>query len=90
MLRCLDCNSSLKKGEVECFACGSRVPVESKQTIFGQRFATFIKFTFIFSLIITPASLFLESLSFSKCATTTLVLFFVKSSADQMLEKKKV
>jgi len=89
MLRCRDCNASLKKDEKECFTCGHPVEVDTRQSTFGRRFAGFIKVVFLISLVMVPLSLFMESMSFSKCMTTTLVLFFVKSSADQMLEKKK-
>jgi hypothetical protein len=89
MLRCRDCNSSLTKEEKECFTCGHPVEVDTRQSTFGRQFATVIKFVFLFSLAMVPLSLFMESLSFNKCLMTTLVLFFVRSSADQMLEKKK-
>jgi hypothetical protein len=41
------------------------------------------------SLGLTVASLFLSFMpSFTKCAVVSVVLHFVRSSADQMLEKK--
>ncbi len=90
MIRCLDCNSSLKKEETVCFTCGATVKVETPQSIFGQRFASFLKFAFLGSAVLTVASLFFDATpSFAKCLTTTLVLLFVRSSADQMLEKRK-
>ena len=87
--RCLDCNSTLKKGEIECYACGATVKQETNQTSFGKRFATILKFAFIASAILTVASLFFDATpSFGKCITVTLVLLLAKSSADQMLEQK--
>ena len=60
------------------------------QDEFGQHFASFIKFAFFVSLGLTVASLFLDfTPSFSKCAVSSIVLLLAKSSADQMLEKKK-
>jgi hypothetical protein len=85
--RCLDCNSSLKKEETACFACGAPVKRESSRTTFGKRFATVLKFAFFGSAILTVASLFFDATpSFWKCITATLVLLLAKSSADQMLE----
>ncbi len=89
MSRCLDCNSSLKTGEKQCFACGAPAPGENVKSNFGQNFATFIKLAFLASCALTVASLFLDfTPSFSKCAVCTVVLLLAKSSADQMLEKK--
>jgi hypothetical protein len=87
--RCMDCNSSLKKEETVCFACGAAVKRKSTQTTFGQRFAAALKFAFIGAAILTVASLFFDATpSFWKCITATLVLLLAKSSADQMLEPK--
>jgi hypothetical protein len=85
--RCLDCNSSLKKDEAVCFACGAPVKRESGRTAFGKRFATVLKFALFASAMLTVASLFFDATpSFWKCITATLVLLLAKSSADQMLE----
>jgi hypothetical protein len=90
MSRCMDCNSRLKTGEKQCFSCGAPAPGENTAANFGQHFATFIKFAFFVSIGLTVASLFLDfTPSFSKCAVSSVVLLLAKSSADQMLEKKK-
>lgn len=90
MIRCLDCNASLKKDETACFTCGTPVKRQDPRSSYGARFATFIKFAFIGSCVLTVASLFFEATpSFAKCITTTLILLCVKSSADQMLDKTK-
>jgi hypothetical protein len=90
MNRCLDCNSSLTKDETTCYTCGTPVQGESARAVFGQHFATFLKIAFFVSLGITAVSLFTSFMpSFAKCATASVVLMFAKSSADQMLEKKK-
>jgi hypothetical protein len=87
--RCLDCNSSLKKGETECYACGSAVKQNNTQSAFGRQFANVLKYAFIGSAVMTVASLFFDATpSFGKCITATLVLLLAKSSADQMLDQK--
>jgi hypothetical protein len=89
LAKCVDCNSSLKKGETECFACGASVKEQSNRSAFGQRFAAVLKYAFIGSAVLTVASLFFDATpSFGKCITATLVLLLAKSSADQMLEQK--
>lgn len=90
MERCRDCNSTIKKDETVCWACGSvchqNVPVSG----LGKSFCSLISCAFLISAAMTVASLFFEATPpFSKCMTATIVLLLVKSSADQMLEKKK-
>jgi uncharacterized membrane protein len=89
MDKCRDCNSTMKKGEKACYACGARVPEESAQSVYGQRFATALKIFFLASVGLTVISLFMSGLSFTKCSIMTVILFIIKSSADQMLEKGK-
>jgi len=90
MNRCRDCNSTLKKEETVCFTCGAMVPTESTQSMLGQRFAGLLKIAFFASLGLTVISLFTDfTPSFAKCATFSIILLLVKSSAEQMLEKKK-
>ena len=89
MEKCLDCNSTLKKGEKACYACGAQVPVVNPKASLNQRFALVIKIVMYASAALTVASLFVTGLSFMKSSAVTLVLFIVKSSADEMLEKKK-
>ena len=89
MDRCLDCNATLKKEETRCWACGSAVPQKQNGVNPALRFAGIIKYLFFASAALTVGSLFLSILPFSKCLVATVVLLFVKSSADQMLEKSK-
>ncbi len=91
LARCVDCNATLAKGEKECFTCGaSVVRKDASSVIFGKRFATFLKYAFIMSAVLTVASLFFDATpSFPKCFAATVVLLLAKSSADQMLEKSK-
>lgn len=89
LIRCRDCNSSVKEGETRCYACGSQIKSDDgAKAAFAKKFATIIKLAFFGSAALTIASLFFEfTPSFMKCLTTTLILLFVKSSADAMLEK---
>ena len=91
LIRCRDCNSTIKPGEARCYACNAIAPEDAMLTkgSFGRKFAAGISLMFFASAALTVASLFLEDTpSFMKCLTTTLVLLFVKSSANQMAEKK--
>jgi len=90
MEKCRDCNATLKKEEKVCWSCGSAV----QRTDGGAGFpdyllkaATFMMFA---SAAFTVASLFVSfTPGFLKCAITTLVLGIVRSSASQMVERKK-
>ena len=89
MEHCLDCNATLRKDEVSCYACGAKVPREEKQSNFSQRFATFVSISFYFSAALTVAAIFTNyAPPFTKCLISTFILLLVKGSADQMLEKK--
>ena len=90
LARCRDCNSTIKPGETTCYGCGSKLETgDSAKTAFGKKFAVGINIAFILSGVLTVASLFFDATpSFTKCVTTTLVLFLAKSSAQQMTEKK--
>ena len=88
MEHCLQCNSTLKPEEKECYSCGSAVPERNPKPTFSQRFQTAVKFLFIGSAAMTAVSLFTD-MSFFKCFAATLVLFLVKNSADHMCESKK-
>ncbi len=90
MEKCRDCNSILKKEETVCYACGS--PVERKDGKLG--FAGYLLKTVTFmmygSAALTAASLFVSfTPPFAKCGIATLILGIVKSSADQMVDRKK-
>src|SRR5947209_4481377 len=90
MSRCTQCNGSLKKGETTCFVCGSAVPEEHPKTPFRERLRTMIKIAFFGSALLTIASLFTDlGPSFVKCFGATVILLFVKNSADQMSEANR-
>jgi hypothetical protein len=90
MDRCRECNSSVKTGETACFNCGSAVRLKEVGPGLAERFVLVSKIIFILSAIMTVASLiFSATPPFWKCLVATVVMLFVKSSAEQMLEKKK-
>ena len=88
--RCRDCNSTVKADETSCWACGSAIERKDVASGLGSRFAKFINFFFVVSLVITVASMFTDMMPpFMRCAAVSLVLFLVKSSAGQMAEKER-
>ena len=60
---------------------------ETRQTIFGKRFLSFLNVAFILSAVLTVAAIFVD-LPFLRCLMMTVLLLLVKSSAAQMMEKK--
>lgn len=90
MDHCRDCNATIKPDETVCWSCGSVCQQNVGASSFGKGFAGLINVAFLISAAITVASLFFDATPpFSKCMTATIILLLVKSSADQMLEKKK-
>jgi hypothetical protein len=90
MEHCRQCGSSVKKGETACFTCGSAVLARETGPGLADRLVLVSKIGFILSAIMTVASLiFSATPPFSKCLVATVVLLFVKSSAEQMAERKK-
>jgi hypothetical protein len=90
MEKCMDCNSTLKRGETECWACGSAVIVADGGSKLSGGFASLINFFLYLAGIMTVVSLFWDATPpFSRCVVATLVLFLAKSSMGQMAYKKK-
>lgn len=90
MEKCIECNSTLKKTETECWACGHAVAGAEPKNKMGGHFSTVITGLLYLSGIMTIASLFFDATPpFSRCITATVVLFLVKSSMAQMLQKSK-
>ena len=91
MDKCRDCNSTLKTGELECYNCGASVILrETRQTVFGKRFASFLTVAFFASALLTLASLFVDfTPPFMRCLMLTLILLLIRSSAVQMMDKKR-
>lgn len=89
MTRCLACNGILKPGETVCYACGDGVPKPPSQNPWTKRFSFVITLAFVASLVLTAASFFSSRTPpFAICVAVSVILLFVKRSADQLREKK--
>jgi hypothetical protein len=91
MEKCRECNSTVKTGEVHCYACGALLKArETGQTVFGKRFATFLTIAFGASALLTLASIFVDfTPPFMRCLMLTFILLVIRSSAVQMMDKKR-
>ena len=89
MERCLQCNSTLKSDEKECWGCGTVVPEKNPKKAFSERFKTVVNVLFITFIALTALSLFDVVPGFWKCFAGVLVLYLVKNSADHMVASKK-
>jgi hypothetical protein len=79
----------MKADETVCYGCGTPIPNEGAKSAFGRKFATGSGILFLLCAAMTVLSLFLDmSVSTTKCAICTAVVFIVKSSATEMLERK--
>jgi hypothetical protein len=90
MTRCLSCNGILTSREKSCYGCGTVADVPKADM--GKRIANIVNVLFIGSLVLTVAS-FISYFSehtppFSACLATSVVLLFVKRSADQFTSKE--
>lgn len=91
MEKCRDCNATLKKEEKVCWSCGSAVKREEDGPALPGYLLKAATFMMYGSAAFTVASLFVSfTPGFLKCAITTLVLGIVRSSASQMVERKKI
>lgn len=85
MLRCSSCNGILTKAEKVCYSCGSAIEQNAEQKAKGGGFNIVVAAVFYMSLGLTLLSLFTNyAPPLSVCIPITLVLMFVKSSADQL------
>ncbi len=83
MLRCQSCNGILTKAETVCYTCGEKTGAAEKTK--GAGFSTVASIVFYISLGLTGLSIFTNfAPPLSVCIPITLVLLFVKSSADQL------
>ena len=90
MEKCLDCNSTLTKEETVCFTCGSAVRRKEEGPGIPGSLVRIINVLLVVSGLLTLASIFFSfTPPFLKCGFATLILGIVKSSADQMWERKK-
>ncbi len=85
MLRCLSCNGVMTKTEVKCYSCGEPAPWTVKQKVKGKGFTKLATVLFFASALLTVCSFFSDHTPpVMVCVAVTLVLLFVKSSADQL------
>jgi hypothetical protein len=95
MNRCRECHATMTKTETTCISCGSALEVTTNTDQVGKGFRVVIKILFFISAgmsvvsLLVPSDLLPGMPAFSKCMVSTLVLLIVKSSADQMMERKK-
>lgn len=89
MERCRECHATMTKTEMVCISCGSSKEVETGKDRTGKTLLFVITVILGLSSAMTIASLFVDGLHFSRCAPATLVLAIVRSSASEMLVKKK-
>jgi len=90
MEKCLDCNAILTKEEKICFTCGAPVRRKDEGAGVAGNLVRIINVLLVISGVLTLASIFFSfTPPFAKCAVATLILGIVKSSAAQMVERKK-
>jgi hypothetical protein len=91
MTRCSSCNGILQKGEKNCFGCGeATVSKSNAKGALRKNIASLLTLTFFASLALTAASFFFADRTppFIACLTSSIILLFVKRSADQTSERK--
>ena len=88
MEHCLECNSTLKSDERECWGCGAIIPDKNAKASYNERFRRVVQVMFLIFLVLTVASLFLDALPFWRCVAALVVIYLVKSSADYMAKTK--
>ncbi len=87
--KCVACHATMHKSEKVCTMCGSEVPADPNKVTIQQRFLTVLKVGFIFSAVLTVASIFTNyTPSFMKCMMTTLVFGLATNSMHQMRENR--
>lgn len=79
----------MTKAETVCISCGSAIEIDTGKDRAGRSMMMVITIVLGLSSLMTIASLFVDGLHFSRCAPATLVLAIVRSSASEMLVKKK-
>jgi hypothetical protein len=86
----MSCNGILRKGETVCFTCGDGAPKQRNRKPFAQRFSLLITLIFLASLALTVASFVFTDRTppFTACLAASVILLFVKRSADQVAGKR--
>ena len=92
MEHCGSCNSTLKVGEKECWACSAIVPEKNPKTSMHQRFHSVINVLFIMFCVLTPLALVLPNgyvPSLKICIAGLIVLGLVRSSIQTMSDARR-
>jgi hypothetical protein len=92
MEHCRSCNSTLKVGEKECWACSAIVLEKNPKTSLHTRFHGVINVLFIMFAVLTPLALVLPDgyvPSFRKCVAGLVVLGLARSSIQTMTDARK-
>jgi hypothetical protein len=89
MNRCRECHATMTKTEKVCIGCGSTLEEEDGKDRMAKSLMFVVTALLGLSSAMTIASIFVDGLHFSRCAPATLVLTIVRSSASEMLVKKK-
>ena len=83
MLRCVSCNGILAKTETVCYSCGEKTVQVQKAK--GADFNTVASIVLYIALGVTGLSLFTKfGPPLAVCVPATVILLFVKSSANQV------
>lgn len=89
MLRCLSCNGVLTKSEKVCYSCGEPVTLTKEADAKGGGFNAVVAVMFYLALGLTGLSIFTNfGPPLSVCLPMTIILVFVKSSADQLKKNR--
>ncbi len=76
--------------ETVCLSCGSVLEQVTTKDRMGGGFRFILSVLFFASAALTVASLFFEfTPPFTRCAVATVVLLIVRTSAGEMVERKK-
>jgi hypothetical protein len=79
----------MRAAEKVCFSCGDPIAKPVAKTSWGKRFAVVITILFFGSLALTAASFFMDKTPpFIACLASSIILLFVKRSADQTSERQ--
>jgi hypothetical protein len=89
MNHCRECHATMTKTETVCISCGSALEQDTGHDKVGRSLMFVVTIILGLSCAMTIASLFVDGLHFTRCAPATLVLTIVRSSAQEMLVKKK-
>jgi hypothetical protein len=90
MQKCGSCNGTIREDETICFQCDAPVPPRIAKVTIPERMLTVINILLAISAGMTVLALFVDfGPSFKMAGFATGLLGLVKSSALQMVEKRR-